>query len=117
MTWIPIFEFASKDFDKDLKLLRNIFGLFEKQIHFKEGYKFSSEAQFAMGWWFYIIYVKVGFIKEIVTYHHNLDPKVKDERVILKIIEDDLKVDKSTARVKFHGKKPIFARYWSWLMR
>jgi len=50
VTWISIFEITSKDFEKDLKLLKDIFELFEKQIHFKDGYKFSSEAQFGMGW-------------------------------------------------------------------
>lgn len=117
MTWLPIFEIASKDFEEDVSTLKKIFGGFERQIHFKDGYKFSPEAQFAMGWWFYTIYVKIGFIKELVTYHHSLNPKAKDERAILKLVQEQLKQQKNTARVKFHGEKPIFARYWSWLMR
>ncbi len=117
MTWVPIFEVASKDFDADLKSLKTIFSQFEKQIHHKDGYRFSSEAQFAMGWWFYTIYVKIGFVKELVQHNHRIDNKVKDERAILKIVQNYLKTQKSSAKLKFHGEKPIFARYWSWLMR
>lgn len=117
MTWLPIFEISSKDFEEDVSALKKIFGGFERQIHFKDGYKFSPEAQFAMGWWFYTVYVKIGFVKELVTYHHSLDSKVKDEHAILKMVQEQLKQQRSTMRVKFHGKKPIFARYWSWLMK
>jgi hypothetical protein len=106
VTWIPIFEVASKNFDEDLKSLNH-----------KDGYRFSSEAQFAMGWWFYTIYVKIGFVKELVEHNHGIDKKVKDERAILKIVQNYLKIQKSTAKIKFHGKKPIFTSYWSWLMR
>ena len=103
MTWIPSFEISSKDFDDDIVNLKKIFHEFEKEIHFKDGYKFSDEAQFAMGWWFYTIFVKIGFIKELVNYYHNLNPKMKDEKEILKIVQAKLKSYKSTARVKFHG--------------
>ena len=117
MTWLPIFEIASKDFEKDISALKKILGGFERQIHYKDGYKFSPEGQFAMGWWFYTIYVKTGFIRELVTHHHSINHRVKDERAILKMVQEQLKQQKSTARAKFHGQKPIFARYWSWLMR
>ena len=117
MTWVPIFEISSKDFEEDIARLKRIFGGFEKQIRFKDGYKFSPEAQFAMGWWFYTIYAKIGFIKELVTYYHSINSKAKDERAILEMVREQLKSQKSTARIKFHGEKPFFARYWAWLMR
>ena len=117
MTWVPIFEVSSKDFEGDIDLLKKIFGVFEKQIHFKDGYRFSPEAQFAMGWWFYTIYVKIGFVKELVNFEHNLNSKVKDEKGILEMVKKQLKSNKSSARVKFHGEKPFFGRYWSWLMK
>lgn len=117
MTWVPLFEISSKDFEEDINLLKKIFGDFEKQIHFQDGYQFSSEAQFGMGWWFYTIYVKIGFIKGLVSYHHGMNSKIKDERGILELVERQLKSDKSSARIKFHGQKPVLSRYWSWLMR
>ena len=70
-----------------------------------------------MGWWFYTIYVKIGFIKELVEYNHIRDPKIKDEKAILKIVQNYLKMQKSKARVKFDRDKPTFGGYWHWLLR
>lgn len=116
MTWVPIFEVASKHFEEDIRALREIFGGLEGQARFREGYKFSPEAQHAMGWWFYTVYVKIGFIRKLVAYRHSVDPAANDERAVLRLVREQLKSQKSTARVKFHGQKPILARYWSWLM-
>ena len=117
MTWTPIFEISSKDFEKDVAIFKKILTGFEKQIHFNEGYRFSKEAEFAMGWWFYTIYFKVGFIKSLVEYYHSINPKVKDENGILKMFQHNLKSQGSTARIKFHGQKPFFGGYWTWLLR
>ena len=117
MTWIPLFEISSRDFDDDIGLLKTIFTSFENKIHYDDGFKFSEEAQFAMGWWFYSIYVKTGFIKKLVEFEHMANPKILDEHDILESVSEKLKDKKSKARVKFHGDKPFFARYWSWLMK
>ena len=117
MTWIPLFEIASKDFDGDILLIKKIFKSFEKKIHFEDGFKLSPEAQFAMGWWFYTVYVKAGFIKKIVEFEHMVNPKILDENVILRIVSKKIKQKESHARVKFHGDKPIFSRYWAWLLK
>ena len=117
MTWIPIFSISSQDFDNDLNILKSIFNEFEAKCKVENGYKFSTEAEFAMGWWFYTIYVKIGFIKKLVEYNHTRDPKIKDEKAILKIIQNYLKMKKSKAKVKFHGEKPMLGGYWHWLLR
>ena len=70
-----------------------------------------------MGWWFYTIYVKVGFIKQIVEFEHAKNPKIRDENGILSLVSKEIKKTGSHAQVTFHGDKPIFARYWSWLMK
>ena len=44
MTWIPLFEIASKDFDGNILLIKKIFKSFEKKIHFGDGFKLSPEA-------------------------------------------------------------------------
>ena len=67
MTWVPIFYVSSQDFEGDIKSLKTVFSQFEKQIHQPDGYRFSPEAEFAMGWWFYTIYVKIGFIKNLLS--------------------------------------------------
>ena len=117
MTWIPLFEIASKDFDDDIRHLKKIFHSFETKIHQQDGYKFSDEAQLAMGWWFYNIYVKAGFIKKLVEFEHMKNPKIQDENGILRMVNEHLQHNNSKARVKFHEDKPFFARYWSWLMK
>ena len=117
MTWVPIFYVSSQDFEGDIKLLKTVFSQFEKQIHRNDGYRFSPEAEFAMGWWFYTIYVRIGFIKKLVEYNHTRDPKIKDKKAILKIIQNYFKTQKSKARIKFHGEKPMLGGYWHWLLR
>lgn len=117
MTWIPLFEISSRDFDEDITLFKKIFKSFEQKIHYSDGFKFSPEAEFAMGWWFYNIYVKAGFIKKLVEHEHMINPNIIDENGILQLVSTRLKHEKSKARVKFHGDKPFFARYWSWLMK
>jgi hypothetical protein len=117
MTWTSLFYVSSQDFDGDIKSLKTVFSQFEKQIHQKDGYRFSPDAEFAMGWYFYTIYVKIGFIKKLVEYNHTRDPKVKDEKAILKIVQNYLKVQKSKARVKFDRDKPTFGEYHHWLLR
>ncbi len=117
MTWMPIFSISSQDFDKDLKILKSIFNEFEAKCKVDNGYKFSSEAEFAMGWWFYDVYVRVEFIKKLVEIAHMSNNSVKDERDIMKIIQKNFKQNKSVARVKIHGEKPFMSGYWSWLMK
>ena len=117
MTWVPIFYVSSQDFDGDIKSLKTVFSQFEKQIHQKAGYRLSTEAEFAMGWYFYTIYVKIGFIKKLVEYNHIRDPKVKDEKAILKIVQNYLKIQKSKARIKFDRDKPTLGGYYHWLLR
>lgn len=107
MTWIPFFEIASKQFE-DVTLIKEVFGKLERDITFENGYKLSDEAQYAMGWWFYTVYVEADFIKRLIT-HHN----IQDQYTLLKLIQEKLNDD---IRVKFHNKS-IFTKYWSWLMR
>jgi|TARA_B100001540_G_C15656969_1_gene573746 hypothetical protein len=117
MTWIPIFSISSQDFDTDLKLLKSIFNEFEAKCKVEHGYKFSPEAEFAMGWWFYDVYVRAEFIKKLVETAHLSNSSIKDERGIMKIIQKNFKQNSSVARVKIHGDKPFMAGYWSWLLK
>jgi hypothetical protein len=59
----------------------------------------------------------MGFIKKLVEYNHIRDPKVKDEKAILKIVQNYLKVQKSKARIKFDRDKPTFGGYYHWLLK
>lgn len=117
MVWYPIFKIASLDFENDLKLLKKFMSSMEKKIHFENGYKFSQEAQFAMGWWFYEIYVKIGFIKKVVEIEHELNPKVKTEVDIMEMLQKFLKKNDTKCKVTLHTKKSLFTKYWTWLLK
>lgn len=117
MTWIPLFKISSKDFDKDLAVLKKIMNSFELKVHIKNGYKFSTEAQFAMGWWFYDIFVKAEFIKKLVQHEHNYNPKIKDEGDIMNIIQKQLKQNGTNTKIKNISDPSLFQRYWTWLLK
>ena len=83
--------------------MKTVFLQFEKQIHQNDGYRFNLESEFTMGWWFYTIYVRIGFVKILVEYNHTCDPKIKDEKAILRIIQNYFKTQKSKSRIKFRA--------------
>lgn len=117
MVWYPLFKVSSLDFEKDLQLLKKFMNSMEKKTHFENGYKFSKDAQFAMGWWFYEIYIKIEFIKKIVEVEHQLNPKVKTEFDILEMLQRFLKENGSKCKVTLHTKRSLFAKYWTWLLK
>ena len=59
---------------------------------------FECKFEFAMGWWFYTIYVKIGFIKKLVEYNHTRDPKIKDEKALKDYTKGYLKMKKVRLR-------------------
>ena len=90
---------------------------FAQKIRFENGYKFSPDAKLAMGWWFYEIFVKIEFFKNLVRMEHQINPKIKDERDIVLIIQNQLKKNNSKARIKIVSKPSIFTKYWTWLLK
>ena len=61
---IPFFSIASRDFDKDLAILKKVLYQFEQRTH--SAYKFSERATLlAAGWWFYDVFFKRDFIRKI----------------------------------------------------
>ena len=56
---IPFFSIASRDFDKDLVILKKVLHQFEQRTHSQNAYKFSQRATLAAGWWFYDVFFKV----------------------------------------------------------
>ena len=116
--WIPLFEVASRDLDSEAPLLRGVLDAVRRIARCPgDGYKLDSEAQFAMGWWFYTVYAREEFVRGAVEYLHAGDPKAKDERALLELVRGMLRDANCASTIKLHGKRPLFARYWSWLMR
>jgi len=70
-----------------------------------------------MGWWFYEILVKIEFFKNLVQMEHYSNPKIKDERDIMDLIQIQLKKSGSKAKLKIHTKNSIFQKYWAWLLK
>jgi hypothetical protein len=59
---IPFFSIASRDFDKDLAILKKVLHQFEQRTHSQNAYKLSERATLAAGWWFYDVFFKRNFI-------------------------------------------------------
>jgi hypothetical protein len=47
---IPFFSIASRDFDKDLIILKKVLHQFEQKTHSENAYKFSERAILDAGW-------------------------------------------------------------------
>src|SRR3954452_18837396 len=62
---IPFFSIASRDFDKDLIILKKVLHQFEQRTHSENPYKFSQRATLAAGWWFYDVFFKRDFVQKI----------------------------------------------------
>ena len=61
---IPFFSIASRDFERDLSLIKKILYQFEQRTHSENAYIFSKRATMA-GWWFYDIFFKPDFVQKI----------------------------------------------------
>ena len=110
------FVVASQSFELDVSLLREILNELQAKTGHKEGYSFAEKGQLAAGWWFYEIYFKPEFMQKIIEMESN-EVKKKTEKDVLGIIQNWLKQKGSTARIRLYKDKPIFARWWTWLMR
>jgi hypothetical protein len=62
---IPFFSIASREFDKDLDILKKVLHQFEQMTHSQNAYKFSERATLAAGWWFYDVFFKRDFIQMV----------------------------------------------------
>src|SRR6266496_6293582 len=62
---VAFFSVASRDFDKDLIILKEVLHQFEQRTHSENAYKFSQRATLAAGWWFYEIFFKPDFVQKI----------------------------------------------------
>ena len=110
---IPFFSIASRDFDKDLVILKKVLHQFEQRTHSENAYKFSERATLAAGWWFYDIFFKRDFIQMVfqLLFPYNISHKNK-KAATLKIVDtfqDQIKKNGSDARIKMYGDIPIAA--------
>lgn len=119
---IPFLSIASREFEKDLNVLKLVMNQFEKRSHSENAYRFSERAQMAAGWWFYDVYVTPDFLQrifEIFLPSEEFMSRDKKSATIKIVDEFQLQMTKngSEARVKMHGDIPFAAPWWSWLMR
>ena len=118
---IPFFSLASRDFDKDLVILKKVLHQFEQKTHSENAYKLSERATLAAGWWFYDVFFKRDFIQKIfqLLLPPNFSHKNK-KAATLKIVDtfqEQIKKNGSDARIKMFGDIPLAAGWWSWLLR
>jgi hypothetical protein len=118
---IPFLSIASRDFDKDLIILKKVLHQFEQRTHSENAYKFSQRATLAAGWWFYDVFFNRDFIQNIfeLLLPHNFSHNNKKAATI-KIVDtfqDQIKKNGSDARIKMFGDIPFATPWWSWLFR
>jgi hypothetical protein len=118
---IPFFSIASRDFDRDLGVLRKILYQFEQRTHSENAYIFSKRATMAAGWWFYDIFFKPDFVQKIFQLvlppgfsSHN---KQAAATKIVDMFQNQVKLNGSDARIKMYGDIPYATPWWSWLFR
>jgi hypothetical protein len=118
---IAFFSIASRDFDKDLIILKEVLHQFEQRTHSENAYKFSQRATLAAGWWFYEVFFKRDFIQKIfqLLLPHNFshDNKKAATTKIVDTFQDQIKKNGSNARIKMFGDIPFATPWWSWLFR
>ena len=118
---IPFFSIASRDFERDLGVLKKILYQFEQRTHSENAYIFSKRATMAAGWWFYDIFFKPDFVQKI--FQPALPPgfpshnKKAAATKIVDMFQNQVKLNGSDARIKMYGDIPYATPWWSWLFR
>lgn len=112
----PTFVVASQNFEQDVAILKNILNQLEMKTKYKDSYKFAEKGQKAAGWWFYEIYCKSDFMDKVVELE-SVNKKIQSDRRVSEIIQEKLKQNNSTARIRLYKDKPFLSRWWIWLMR
>jgi hypothetical protein len=118
---IPFFSVSSRDFDRDLVILKKVLYQFEQQTHSENAYIFSKRATMAAGWWFYNIFFKPDFVQKIFQlalppdfpYHNKKAAAMK----IVNMFQNQVKLNGSDARIKMYGDIAFATPWWSWLFR
>lgn len=117
---IPFFTIVSNNFEKDLAVVRQILGQFERRAHVENGYRLSDRAEMAAGWWFYDVFVTPELVQKIfqavLPSGTGRDKKAATLRIV-DIFQDQLRKNGSEAKIKMHGDIPFAAPWWAWLMR
>ena len=117
---ILFFSIASRDFDKDLVILKKVFHQLEQMTQSENVYKFSERATLAAGWWFYDVSLKRDSIQRMfqLLLPNSIYENKKAATVnIVDTLQDKIKKDGSDARIKMFGDIPAAAGLWSWLLR
>ena len=118
---IPFLSVASRDFDRDLNVLKKILYQFEQRTHSENAYIFSKRATMAAGWWFYDIFFRTDFVPKIFQLalppgfpsHNKKAAAIK----IVDLFQNQVKLNGSDARIKMYGDTPFATPWWAWLFR
>jgi hypothetical protein len=110
---IPFLSIASRDFDKDLIILKKVLHQFEQRTHSENAYKFSERATLAAGWWFYEVFFKRDFVQKIFQLLSRPNFLHKNKKAatikIVDTFQDQIKKNGSDARIKMFGDIPFAA--------
>ncbi len=115
---ILFFSIPSRDFDKDLVILKKVLHQLEQMTQSENAYKFSERATLAG--WFYDVSLKRDFIQrmfQLLLHYGNHKNKKAATMNIVDTLQEQIKKDGSDARIKRFGDIPAAAGLWSWLLR
>jgi hypothetical protein len=79
---IPFFNIASREFEKDLVILKKVLHQFEQRTHSENAYKFSERATLAAGWWFYDVFFKRDFVQGYFNYYCLITFHIRTKRLL-----------------------------------
>ena len=117
---IPFLAVASNNFDKDLAIIRKVLNNLEKRVHSEEGYRLSTRAEMAAGWWFYDVFVTRGFLLSVfqtILPPNSYQNKGTAALKIIDMLQNQIKKYGSEAKINIHREIPFAGPWWAWLMR
>ena len=121
---VPFFSVASRDFERDLDILKKILYQFEQRTYSENAYIFSKKATTAAGWWFYDILFKPDFAQTLqkifqLALPPGFPPQNKKGVAIkmVDLIQNQVKLNGSDARINMYGDVPFATPWWSWLFK
>ncbi|MFZ1076461.1 MAG: hypothetical protein WAN47_03400 [Nitrosotalea sp.] len=113
----PTFVVASQDVDKDAPFLRKTLEELQKETNYQQGYTISDKGTLAAGWCFYEVFLKPEFMEKIIQSKNAMGKKIKNERDILEMLQSDLTQGGSGAKIRLYKDKPLFIRWWKWILK
>ena len=115
MKYVPLASVATRRFE-DTAATKEVLAGLEAAVRLENGFRVSSEAQFAMGWWFFTIGASPAVARRMLDQGMIRGSGTSAADQIISMIQAGLDSAGCDARAKRASEPSIFARYWAWLL-